>query len=261
MGETALRNALLAGLLILSVPLTAEQIIPVALEERPAAHDVRLRNASAADAMVVSLTYDAGGHVAGVAQPILVEAAATIVLEDVVRALFGMTTDTLGEIRVQAPDGIEVHWRRRDAGLEETAWLPAIHADGEVRVAGSSSKRRAVCSGCRVEPPTLVKAGDVATFAGPYGVSGVATILDKSTIRVTALRANGTAPGIDFRIGLSTTSRQSFVVLRTTGRQVFQNATLDLVLPQGVDLNSFDTFTVWCFEFRTIIAEGKFRRP
>lgn len=38
-------------------------------------------------------------------------------------------------------------------------------------------------------------------------------------------------------------------------------STFDLVLPQGIDLNSFDTFTVWCFEFRTIIAEGKFRRP
>lgn len=211
--------------------------------------------------MLVSLTYDANGHVAGAAPPFVVEAAATIVLEDVVRAVFGLTTDTTGEIRVHAPDGIEVHWRRHDPGLEDTAWLPAITVDREVSAGASSRKRRAVCSGCRVDPPTLVKAGDVAAFAGSYGVSGVATILDRNTIRVTALRHNGSAPGLDFRIGLSTTPRQNFVVLRTTGRQPFQDATFDLVLPQGIDLNSFDTFTAWCFEFRTIIAEGKFRRP
>ena len=63
------------------------------------------------------------------------------------------------------------------------------------------------------------------------------------------------------RVGLSTNSRKNFVVVRVTGRQAFQNATLDLALPEGVDLNSFDTFTVWCYEFTSIIAEGKFRRP
>lgn len=152
----------------------------------------------------------------------------TFVMPDVVRAVFG-------------------------------SWLPAVTVAPAVATTG---KRRAVCFGCRVvEPPTLVKAGDVATFIGSHNVSGTATILDKTTIRVSGLRHDGSAPGLDFRIGLSGASREDFIVLRVTGRQAFQNATFDLTLPPGVTLNSFDTFTVWCYEFTTIIAEGKFQRP
>lgn len=127
--------------------------------------------------------------------------------------------------------------------------------------AASALHRRAACGFCRVETPTLVRIGDVATFSGQHGVSGTATIIARDTIRVTNLRHDGSAPGLDLRIGLATKQRQNFTVLRVTGRQSFQNATLDLTLPPGADLNSFDTFTVWCYEFTVIIAEGKFRRP
>lgn len=256
------RSLVIAGMLLLANSAAAERIIPVS---RPAGifgtHEIRLRNVSRADAATVTLEYDADGHTAGIAPPIRLGPGAEIVLPDVVRTLFGMTPETTGEIRVQGPENIEVHWRAAGTGPAKDAWQPSIATTGHTAATAVTRRRRAVCFGCRVDPPTLVKVNDITTFAGSHNVSGTATIIDKSTIRVSGLRHDGSAPGLDFRIGLSTNSRQDFVVLRATGRQAFQNATFDLTLPQGVDLNAFDTFTVWCYEFVTIIAEGKFKRP
>lgn len=125
----------------------------------------------------------------------------------------------------------------------------------------------AVIRATRIEPeivppaPTLVSVGDIATFSGSYGVSGTATIVSPNTIQVTGFNANGTAPGMDLRVGKSSVSRRDFPVLRVLGRQSFAGSTLEVILPSNVDLNAFDTFTVWCFEFNVLIAEGKFRKP
>lgn len=121
-------------------------------------------------------------------------------------------------------------------------------------------RRRAVRSG----PPaaaTRVRAGDTASFTGSHRVSGVATIVDSKTIRVTNLRHDGTAPGLDIRLGLATQSRRNFTVIRVTGNQVYTGETLEITLPAGVDLNSFDTFTVWCYVFNVVIADATFRTP
>lgn len=109
-------------------------------------------------------------------------------------------------------------------------------------------------------PDTLVQVGYKASFSGAYGVSGVAEIISPTTVRLTGFNASGTAPGMDVRFGKSGNSRRDFVVARVLGRQSFSAATLDIALPQGVDLNAFDTVTIWCFEFNVIIAEGKFSR-
>lgn len=255
-------KAILVVILLFTIPAAAEQIIPVTRSaEIAATHELRLRNASATDAAIVTLAYDTDGSSAAIPSPIRIEPGEEIILTDVTRSVFGMTAETTGEIRVQTPEQIEVHWRVSDLRSPERAWMPSISSSSELMAAATGRRRRAVCFGCRLDPPTLVKVGDFATFAGSYGVSGTATIIEGNNIRVTGLRNSGTAPGVDLRIGLSTMPRKSFTVLRVTGRQVFQNATLDLTLPPGVDLNSFDTFTVWCYEFNVIIAEGKFKRP
>jgi len=98
-------------------------------------------------------------------------------------------------------------------------------------------------------------------FSGSYGVSGKATIVSGGLVRATDFRASGTAPGMDIRIGRSASPRKDFTVLRVLGRQSFGGASLDLTLPVALDLNGFDTFTVWCYEFNVIIAEGRFRKP
>ncbi len=136
-------------------------------------------------------------------------------------------------------------------------WLPS-HAVG---AADLPARRRAARSTPAPELPTRVHVGDVATFSGSHRVSGVATIVSKAMIRVTDLRHDGSAPGLDFRIGLGSRSRLAFTVLRVTGRQAFNGDTLELPLPEGIDLNSFDTFTVWCYEFNVVIAEAAFRAP
>lgn len=105
---------------------------------------------------------------------------------------------------------------------------------------------------------TLVKTGDQTSFMGSYGVSGRAVVANPSLIHIDSFRANGSAPGLDLRIGHAGDSRSQFTILRNLGRQSFSGAELDLPIPAGLDLNSFDTFTVWCYEFNVVIAEGKF---
>jgi len=244
---------LFVSLLALANTITADQIVPVAWSEEGLS--VRLRNTSVRDAASVTLELD--GHTAAPPPPLHVQPGEVIVLADIMSSLFGVVGNREGEIRVHGPEQIEVQWRRRS----NADWMPGISTLSGPSASGAVTRRRAVCFGCRVEPSTLVKAGDTASFSGSHGVSGTAVILDSRTIHVTGLRHDGSAPGLDLRIGLSTGSRKSFVVLRVTGRQMFQNATLDLTLPDTVDLNSFDTFTVWCYEFDVVIAEGKFRRP
>lgn len=255
-------RTLLAGMFLFATAAEAEQIVPVTPSTDIAAtHDIRLRNTSATDALAVTLQYETDGHSAAIAAPIRIEPGEQIILSDIVRVLFGMTTDTIGEIRAHAPEQIEVHWRRNDAGPAQSRWLPSVSSASAGVAPAAVRRRRPLCFSCNLDPPTLVKVGDVATFAGSHRVSGTATIVDRRTIRVSGLVHDGTAPGLDIRVGLSTMSRRDFAIVRVTGREAFQNATLDLVLPDRIDLNSFDTFTVWCYEFATIIAEGKFRRP
>jgi hypothetical protein len=231
------RTALFFLSLAIAGGAAGDWVIPI---DPAAAHEIRLRNASASDGALAMIESQA--------EAIVLQPGGEIVVGDV--------TADAGEIRIEAPAQVEVRWRR----VGDAAWRPAIETGG-VQTNASARRRRSVCFGCRVEVPTLVRPGDFATFSGPYGVSGRATIVDARTIRLSEFRANGTAPGIDIRVGLSTTQRRNFAILRVTGRQTFQNATLDLTLPDSIDLNAFDTFTVYCFEFSTVIAEGKFRRP
>ena len=262
-----LTKALLAALLALATTAAAEQVIPVSQSVTPAIHELRLHNGSPFDAATVTFEYESVGHSAASVAPIRMEPGGEIILSDVVRELFGLTPDAIGEIHVQAVDSVDVQWRQRLVGSFGGAWLPSVTAVGN---ATSSTRRRSViCSGCntppRVEPPpspaTLVKPGDFATFTGSHGVSGTATIIDPKTIRVSSFKHDGSAPGLDLRVGLSTKTRANFAVIRIIGRQSFQAVTFDLTLPEPLDLNSFDVFTVWCYEFRSIIGEGKFQRP
>lgn len=235
----------------------AQQLIPVTGEI-----DLRLRNRSEFDAVTASVRYDAVGHTAAAAPDITLEAGQEIVLHDVIATRFALTDDTSGEISVVAADSIDVSWRRARAG-SLAVWRPAVAA-----VASPAGRRRAVGHPVAttpvappvVEPLTLVRVGDTTTFSGSHRVSGQAEIISRNVIRLSNLRHDGSAPGLDIRVGLSTMARKSFVVLRVTGRQAFNDAIIDVTLPDNVDLNSFNTLTIWCYEFNTVIAEGQFHR-
>jgi hypothetical protein len=152
-------------------------------------------------------------------------------------------------VSLTGPSLVRAAWRGSDG-----AWNEAIRQE----TGASFARRRAVRSGLPV--PTRVRAGDTAAFTGSHRVSGVATIVDSKTIRITNFRHDGTAPGLDMRLGLSTGSRRNFTVARITGNQPFTGETLEVAIPDGMDLNSFDTFTVWCYVFNVIIADAPFVR-
>ncbi|HXI12122.1 MAG TPA: DM13 domain-containing protein [Thermoanaerobaculia bacterium] len=253
------RNLFMLAALILADVALAQQVVPVA-----GAEDVRLRNLSLFDPAMVTLRFDAEDQPPVTAGALKLDPGEELVIADVTRTLFGLRQSPGGQIIVLGPEAVVAEWRATALGTK--SWKPSvavINSSAAIAAAAAGSRRRGTSRrpGQLVEVPTLVRVGDATAFTGSYGVSGTATIVAKNVIRLSELRHNGTAPGIDMRIGLSTTARRNFPVLRVTARQPFNNATLDLTLPDTIDLNSFDTFTVWCYEFNVIIAEGRFQRP
>ena len=265
MKDATLRQFLNIAFLLIAVTsaASAQQIIPARNETADAVvtEDLRLVNRSPFDAAMVSILYDVIDHTPAVPAPIRLEPGESLIVPNIVERLFGLTTDTRGAVVMTAPESVTLE-RRIISDHIAGEWHSSVPLHAPVTNAESSSLGRRRGGRRPVpEPSTRVRGGDVASFAGSYGVSGIATIVEKNVIRLTGFRHNGTAPGIDLRIGLSANSRRNFTVLQSPGRQVFSNATLDIVLPPNLDLNSFDTFTVWCFEFNVIIAEGRFRTP
>lgn len=265
------RILITAVALIATAAANAQQFIPARIANREAvvSEDLRLFNRSPFDAVMVSVFYEVEGHTPAVPLPLRLEPGQTLIIHNIVETLFGLTTDTTGAIAVLGPESV-VAARRTLADGVSGVWLPSVSAPSLAPnlVSTPGIRQRSVrpptptpAPAPEPQPLTRVNSGDVATFSGSYGVSGTATIVGKNVIRLTGLRHNGGAPGLDMRIGLSTTSRKNFTVLLSTGRQVFSNATLDLVIPENLDLNSFETFTVWCNQFNVLIAEGRFRTP
>jgi|GEM_PF-4207901 len=244
--------------MVMASAVAAQQVVPV---QGP--QDLRLRNQSLHDAATVTLRYEVEGHTPASPPPLRLEPGQEILIPDVVERYFGMTGDAGGEIIAAGPEVIGMEWRNRGpVGVAAESWLPAIERIARFPFAEQPAAGVRKGRGARIpQPLTLVRVGDTTSFSGSHGVSGVATIVGKNVIRISSLRHDGSAPGLDLRVGLSSMSRSKFVVLQVTGRQIFNDATLDLTLPDSVNLNSFDTLTVWCYEFTSIIAEGRFRRP
>ncbi len=251
------RLLLVAVVLALAGPIAAQQVIPVSGHE-----DLRLQNRSAFDSAMVTLRFEGDDQAAVTGLPMRLEPGEELIVNDVVRAHFGPAQDTTGQLVILGPEIVVAHWRSANGAR---LWKPGIALAGSsatITATATGIRRRAV--GRSLQPPeipTLVRVGDVSAFAGSHGVSGTATLVAPNIIRLSEFRHDGSAPGLDLRVGLSTTSRRNFAILRVTARQPFNGTTLDLTLPDSIDLNSFDTFTVWCYEFNTIIAERRFERP
>lgn len=252
------RLLLVAVVLSLADLTAAQQIIPVSGHE-----DLRLQNRSPFDPAMVTLQFEADDQAAVTGLPMRLEPGEELIVNDVIRAHFGLAQDTTGQLVILGPEIVVAQWSSASTGAR--LWKPAIALAGSsatITASATGTRRRAAGRSSQPpEIPTLVRVGDITAFAGSYGVSGTATLVAKNIIRLSEFRHNGTAPGIDLRLGLSTTPRRNFAILRVTARQPFNGTTLDLTLPDSIDLNSFDTFTVWCYEFNVIIAEGRFKRP
>lgn len=97
-----------------------------------------------------------------------------------------------------------------------------------------------------------------------HGVSGVATIVDSRTIRLSSFNYDGGGPAVYAYLG-QVDSHAAFdagVAMRellTRPGQPYVNATVLVTLQEGQTIGSNRALSIWCADFKVNFGSGQFR--
>lgn len=92
-----------------------------------------------------------------------------------------------------------------------------------------------------------------------YGINGRAIIAGERLIRLENFSYNGGGPDVRIYLGRGNDFVNGPIISGTISGQVYNNATLEYELPEGVTLDDFDSISVWCTLFSISFSEGTFR--
>lgn len=111
-----------------------------------------------------------------------------------------------------------------------------------------------------VTSPIDPRIGKVATLSSnaTYGISGHATILDEHTIRLEDFSYNGGGPDVRVYLGMENDFVHGAAISATLSGTVFQDATMDLTIPDGYPLSEFNAISIWCTVFSVSFSDGVF---
>ena len=94
---------------------------------------------------------------------------------------------------------------------------------------------------------------------GDYEVSGTAVIVDERTVRLENFNYNGRGVDVRFVLAMDEDYDTGFTVTDDiSGNGAFTNVTMDLTLPEGQDLDSFNSISLWCTLFAVDFGSGVF---
>ena len=125
---------------------------------------------------------------------------------------------------------------------------------------------------CRVAPVqcapvAYARSGWVATLSSlQHGVSGSVTIVDARTLRLSGFHYDGGGPQVFAYLGTedrNTAYASGIAVGPRLNRagQPYVNASVDLQLPEGQTLDSFNALSIWCVAFGANFGSGTFKPP
>jgi len=114
------------------------------------------------------------------------------------------------------------------------------------------------------QPPSYPRAGYSAVLAqGGHNTSGVATIVDERTIRLTDFTYDGFAPQVYAHLG-----RNDYYPDLAAGprmfpqlTQAYSDDTLIVQLPMGESLDGYGAISIWCETFNINFTSNEFPRP
>jgi len=111
-----------------------------------------------------------------------------------------------------------------------------------------------------VTSPIDPRIGKVAVLSNSatYGIRGRATIIDEHTIRLEDFNYNGGGPDVRVYLGMDNDFINGAVISGTISGTVFQDATMDLTIPDGYPLSEFNAISIWCTLFSISFSDGIF---
>jgi cytochrome c553 len=128
----------------------------------------------------------------------------------------------------------------------------------EVVSSSSSSSSTGSTSGCSSTHPKIGQSAQLSTKA--HGVSGTATIIDDCTVRITNFNFDGQGVNVRIYSGINGNYGNGFAFsgnnLVRSNRYV--NETLEVTVPEGFSLDSFNGVSVWCVPFTVSFGDGIF---
>lgn len=105
-----------------------------------------------------------------------------------------------------------------------------------------------ISAGCSSEHRFVGRSAELSSKA--HGVSGTLTVLDDCTIEVANFNYDGGGPSVFFYAAVDRDfSNYSAILGPQLNGQEWINETLQLVIPDGISLDNFNSLSVWCSDF------------
>ncbi len=92
-----------------------------------------------------------------------------------------------------------------------------------------------------------------------YGISGTVTVISDCEIEFSNFNYNGTGPAVSIYGGLNGNFIEGRTLSEPIHGRAFDNETFSVFLPEGVTLDQFNSFSVWCFQFNIDFSSASFQ--
>lgn len=91
-----------------------------------------------------------------------------------------------------------------------------------------------------------------------YGISGLVTIISDCEIEISNFFYNGSGPNISVYAGIDGDFDSGVNMSVPLNGTAFENATLNLFLPEGASFEEYNSISIWCFEFDVDFSSATF---
>ena len=124
-----------------------------------------------------------------------------------------------------------------------------IQQDGAVGFGGVPlANARPEARSCEATNP-LVGQTSALRVSSLYGISGNVTILSDCEIQLTNFNYNGRGPNVSIYGAANGDFGSGVNMSEVLNGRVWENATLNLFVPEGTSIGDINSFSVWCFQF------------
>jgi len=109
---------------------------------------------------------------------------------------------------------------------------------------------------------TQTQVGQVAMLdTRAHGVSGRVTITGERTLRLEDFNYDGQGPDVYVYLAQDGQFTQGFATSSELASEPYENATVELTLPEGRTLADFNSVSIWCVAFSANFGSGVFVTP